>query len=630
MIAGGFAAFNSGCPSDRRYLWFDVSYTDAFGYASPPLMPPSARRLKTKDPNMVARYNSQLRQKLENESLLNDLEKIHQHASVSGWSHALENEYNRINDRQYTIRQQIERKIRHLRMGALPWSPKLQSFRDKILVWSLLLKKRKSRKVSNRKIRRLLLKTDTHDAYTKSLSEIEALLDASFLAYKKAREQAVRWRDEFMESLASSRSLAKGTEKEVELKQLRAIEKQRTVARNIKRMQGKLQRNATTQIFVNRPDGRHIITDKDEMEDACIEENESRFSQCEDTPPMIEPLVSDLGYLADTPEAEAILNGTYQAPTGTDPYARLLLEELKMPDNVINNPMLQTDVTPEANKRAWAKQKEVVSSEPNGLTFSHYKAGAQDPVINEFDAMLRNLPYKYGFSPSHWQEITDIAILKKAGVYDVEKMRTITLMDAAFNMNNKQLGRDLLIHAEALKNLPREQYGSQKNHRSSTAAANKVLTMDLLRMRRQAGALCSNDAKSCYDRISHSMQALAFIRQGAPRPAVMSLLKTLQRAQHKIRTAYGDSTKHYGKDRNPPTGFSVLSTPIINMMRKAGFGLQIAMCLSSVLISFLCYAFVDDTDLIHTGPSVVTTGEFVLHDMRHQGINQCNGPLFNH
>jgi hypothetical protein len=53
-------------------------------------------------------------------------------------------------------------------------------------------------------------------------------------------------------------------------------------------------------------------------------------------------------------------------------------------------------------------------------------------------------------------------------------------MDAAFNMNNKQLGRDLMIHAEDNQNLAHEQYGSRKKHQSSTAATNKVLTMDLL------------------------------------------------------------------------------------------------------------------------------------------------------
>jgi hypothetical protein len=33
--------------------------------------------------------------------------------------------------------------------------------------------------------------------------------------------------------------------------------------------------------------------------------------------------------------------------------------------------------------------------------------------------------------------MTGVAILKKAGVYDVKTMRTILLMNAEFNMNNK-------------------------------------------------------------------------------------------------------------------------------------------------------------------------------------------------
>jgi hypothetical protein len=65
-----------------------------------------------------------------------------------------------------------------------------------------------------------------------------------------------------------------------------------------------------------------------------------------------------------------------------------------------------------------------------------------------------------------------------------------------------------------------------------------------------------------------------------------------------------------------PTGWAFISTPLINMMRTAGFGLQILTCLSLMLISFLCYAFVDDTDLIHTGKSVDTPGSDIVHDMQ--------------
>ena len=628
LTAGGYSAFNSGCPSDHRYLWLDISYQDAFGYSSPPLVSPATRRLQTKNPKMVLHYNQKLRQTLGNEGLADALFQVEYLAKTEGWSQALEDEYNRINNKQYVIRKKLEAKIRQLRMGAIPWSPKLQRFRTDIEIWSLLLKKRKGIKISQRKLRRLLRKSDITDASHKSNREVKEGLDQAFQAYKKAKEDATIWRDEFLDTLASSRAEIKGTSKETELQQLRTIERQRTVARNIKRAQGKLQRNATTQIYVNGPDGRRVVNDKEDIEQACIEENDSRFSQSEGTPPMMSPLIHDLGYLADTPEARAILDGTYIPAPETDQYAIMLLQAMKMPDNVKDHPMTNTEVTPENNARAWAKQKEAVSSEPEGLSFSHYKAGAQDTEINRFDALLRCLPYKYGFSPTHWQEITDVEILKKAGVYDIDKMRTITLMDAAYNMNNKQLGKDLLEHAENLGNLAREQYGSRKHHQSCTAATNKVLTMDLLRMRRQAGALCSNDAKSCYDRIVHNVAALSMLRQGAPRGAVNSLLLTLQHAKHKIRTGFGVSTKHYGRFRLPPlqglgqgngvapTGWAVISTVLINMMRTAGFGLQIMTCLSVTLVSFLCYAFVDDTDLVHTGPSVDTTGLQILQDMQ--------------
>ena len=393
-------------------------------------------------------------------------------------------------------------------------------------------------------------------------------------------------------------------------------------------MQGRLQRHATNQIYVNGPQGRTLVTGKWEMERACIEENDARFSQSEGTPPMTEPLLSELGFLADTPTAWDILNGTYQPTPGTDPYAIQFLQQMHMPDNVKLNPMPITTVTPESNRKAWKKQKEGVSSEPDGLSFSHYKSSCLDDRMNEFDTTLRNLHYKHGFSPTHWQSITDVEILKKAGVYDIDKMRTITLMDAAYNMNNKQLGKDLMAHAEELGNIAREQYGSRKHHRSNTAATNKVLTMDLLRIRHQAGALCSNDAKSCYDRIVHSIASLALKRQGAPPGAVHSLLLTLQQSSHKIRTGYGTSRQKYGKDRSPPlqgagqgngvapTTWAVISTVLIHMMRAAGFGIELLSCLSMRLISFLCYAFVDDTDLVHSGASVDTPGDSILRDMR--------------
>jgi hypothetical protein len=63
-------------------------------------------------------------------------------------------------------------------------------------------------------------------------------------------------------------------------------------------------------------------------------------------------------------------------------------------------------------------------------------------------------------------------------VYDVEKMRTILLMNAEFNMNNKKLGGEMMANAERHGEIAREQYGSHTHHQCILAALNKRLTMD--------------------------------------------------------------------------------------------------------------------------------------------------------
>jgi hypothetical protein len=52
-------------------------------------------------------------------------------------------------------------------------------------------------------------------------------------------------------------------------------------------------------------------------------------------------------------------------------------------------------------------------------------AASEDEEMSEIDRLLHQIPNDKGFSPKVYRIITDFEILKKAGVYDVEKMRTI-------------------------------------------------------------------------------------------------------------------------------------------------------------------------------------------------------------
>jgi hypothetical protein len=167
--------------------------------------------------------------------------------------------------------------------------------------------------------------------------------------------------------------------------------------------------------------------------------------------------------------------------------------------------------------------------------------------------------------------------------------------------------------AEVTNALAPEQYGSHRRHRAIDLAVNKMLTFDILRQLRRAGAICSNDAKSCYDLIGHTQASISMQRIGVPKAAINCLFTTLQEAVHFVRTGYGDSKSSYGGpiwivpihgigqgNGAGPAIWAVVSTPLLNILCQKGFGCSFNYPLSSDFFHFVGYAFVDDTDILQS------------------------------
>jgi hypothetical protein len=629
----GYLAFGDGCPSDHRVLWFEATYSVAFGQRPTAMAPPQPKRLKAKDPRLTTKYIKKVKKLMKSRGFKSRFDEFKLQSSLQ-WNSPLQVQYNKLQNENSDIRKEIERNLRRLCMGGVPWSPEIQVLRDTIELWSMLVRRKSRVRVSVKRIRRFLKRLPTiRNAFSCSLSEAIHFKNLAYKSYQAAcKAEAPNMRRKFQVGLAEAIALKKGTDSETEAKKLISQERQRRQGRNVKRMRGRLGNSRVTKLWFTDADGTRILCDTQlSMELACFEENELRFSQTEGTPPMLSPILEDLGILGDSDEVEEILRGNYVSPAGTDPYMDELLQEMRMPklirESVEKEGLISTMISEDENRSGWMKRK-LASAESTGLTMDHYAAGCEDPTLNEIDTLFRQLPYRHGFSPDSWKVITDVEILKKAGVYDVELMRTIQLMHSEFNMNNKKLGRDVMAFAERHKALAPEQFGSRKNHQSVLAALNKRLTMDLLRQRRQAGALCSNDAKSCYDRIVHNVAVLALRRLGMPAAPLRSMFETLQKASHHVSTAFGISARSYGSTRDPalqgvgqgngagPAIWAVISTVIIATMATQGHGFNILTALSCGLVSFVCYAFVDDTDVIHSADSTATTGEEVMSEMQ--------------
>ena len=148
----------------------------------------------------------------------------------------LQVEYDSIQKQQLVIRKTIEIKIRKLKMGAIPWSSKLQGFRDAIELWSMVWRKRKGVRVSTTKIRRYMLKTGIWHALQCDRDNAGDMLREAHSEYRVAKKNAVVWRDSFLDSLAEAKAKKNGTSVELETTKLKRVDKQKTQARNVKRM----------------------------------------------------------------------------------------------------------------------------------------------------------------------------------------------------------------------------------------------------------------------------------------------------------------------------------------------------------------------------------------------------------
>ena len=585
---------------------------------------------------------------------------------------------NSIHNISRNIRKGVDKKMRQIYAGATAYSPDNQGLRDTVTFWSRMVKLKKKVNTSRTTLKRLAKKlklpwlansnTSLQTAKEKLTEAYTEMKKGKPLADKKRlkflREQIKNLKDQkttrktlipsqiksllkqhrapkeyrktLIDALAKEQEILRKTPDKAKIrKQIEARIKREQKSRNIGKAARHIRRKGlkdpVLRAVANDQQGNpYDCNSQETMVRAMAKSNSERQQQCVQTPFQMAPLLDVFGYLMDNDEAgQQVMDGTFIPPAGTDSVAVELLETLKMEDSIRALGPLDMTITPEDNRAGWKKQTERTSSEPMGLGFNHYKAACLTDDLNKVDTFFRNFPLQMGTSPKLWKLITDFQIFKRSNVFHVDSMRLIQLMDAEYNMNNKTLGKRVLAHAEKAKAVSPDQYGCRKNHTAINACLNKVLLMDGMRQKKQAGAIAMNDAKGCFDRINHTFAILVLMSFGVSSLLARSVFETLQTADHHIKTGYGRSGKAYGNndEEEPhqgigqgnglgPTLWALLSSILIKNMKRHGHGVNLRSALSLSLVSIVCFAFVDDTDLAITGKDRLTTGEEVIEEFQ--------------
>jgi Reverse transcriptase (RNA-dependent DNA polymerase). len=222
-----------------------------------------------------------------------------------------------------------------------------------------------------------------------------------------------------------------------------------------------------------------------------------------------------------------------------------------------------------------------------------------------------------GYSPVRHRRGVDVMLLKKENVYDIDKLRTIVLFDTEANMNNKHTGRRAMNAAIRKKMIVDEQY-SRPHRKAIDHSLNRRLIMDHQLYLRQPYTLTSCDLKSCYDRINHTSASLCLQKAGIQKPEITAMFQTIQRMQHQVRTAFGDSQSTYGGDNwkqqwnLPPQGvlqgngagptiWTIISSMLFSILGDNNFRNTFLSPLRDIHLKLAGFAYVDDTDLIQVG-----------------------------
>lgn len=352
--------------------------------------------------------------------------------------------------------------------------------------------------------------------------------------------------------------------------------------------------------------------------------NACQYHQVSNSPFCSDPLLSYLGYKADTVSGilppENILSSLSTETRNLCQTMATFSQE--------SRPVYPEDLTLEMFKSLYKALDEHTSSSPSGWHLGHYKAAIQSELLSQVHSQLMSIPTLTSISPTKWQQVVDIMLEKKPGDRRIHCLRIIVLHESDFNQVNQLLvGQPVQFKLEDRGLLPDIQHGSRTAKQCHSAVLNKVLTFEIHRYKCSPLAYIENDAVGCFDRIANPLVLVFLCILGLAAPTLESLARTWENSYHRICSLYGISKEIYANEWNrllfgPGQGstigpylwllcFLLIASSLSSSCPK----MEVSLVNYSPLVKYVGEAFMDDTGL---GTNQLTPGSSANNDTSNQ------------
>ena len=544
--------YNLEVLGDHRGIMVDVNLRKLLGYTKLDNMLINQRRLNSKDKDAVEAYLEKVEKNFQHHRVFDRLDALVE--SFKNYKHFFNQNveaYEKLHTDIHRLCRNAEKGCKKLSNHNTYWSPKLRKAVDTLRYWNKILEKHTKGITVNENIigwKKTLGVGET----PKSTKDIKTKVKEAKIALDAVIEDSQDIRVEFLKKMAEKYASENMCTEEHAIRELLLHEEDREIWRVIKFRLKENERTQLDKIWIdskrgsktNKKDNKIEIDDTAEMHKKLLGRNKKHLRQARVTPFAEGTMSSVLGQDGDSEACEAILEGDWIPPEGTQPWLREYVKNLKVDDNIQREEII-TDITSSEYTKFWKKKRENTSTSPLGLHVGHYKVSILNEDIAEVHRIMMVLPFMYGFSPKRWCSSVQLMLQKDPGHPWIHRLRIIELLDASLNAALMILIGRKMIHYINDKNIIHQSaYGSVPGRTAQGALAQKILTIDMLRYNRECGGIFECDATGCFDRILPNLQTLHTRRIGLQKNAAIAMATILRNMKRFIGTKFGMSNKY--------------------------------------------------------------------------------------
>jgi len=401
------------------------------------------------------------------------------------------------------------------------------------------------------------------------------------------------------------------------------------------------------------------VYDPQEIEQLVLQQHRKHFSQADGTIFTVEPLRTLINDECTSEYAQKVLDGTANIEDlPVDEYTKTLLLHLKT--KVLPNEKTRLPLDPDAVTQGFKLWPERTSTSPSGRHLGIYKALSKhfpppkdksnkhqtpisDPLQSGNDVlkliiMMMDLAVTHTHTYDRWKTIWTLLLEKDPGDPKIDRLRTIHLYEADYNLLLKWFSsKGFILSSEKAQRITDSQGGGRPGRSAIDLAITKVLSYELAETFRMRVIIVDNDATACFDRMIEAPNNLACLQHGADPQYIKLHAQTQRELRYHLKHKYGISEEFNTHQDNQPwygmgqgagdacNRWVIGSDSMADAYSAGANGWTIPSPNNNAPIKQDMKAFIDDVNLFIGKPENTTETDFM--EMAQADINRWHGLL---